>query len=74
MPRLPRVSGRKLARAMEKAGFRTVRMHGDHAFMVHPDGRRTVVDLSRNTLPVGTIAGTIAEVGISAAELTRLLS
>jgi predicted RNA binding protein YcfA (HicA-like mRNA interferase family) len=72
LPKLPRISGKKLGRALEKARFRIVRMHGDHAFMVHADGRRTVVDLSRGTLPVGTIAATIAEAGLTGADLRRL--
>ncbi|HEY3396576.1 MAG TPA: type II toxin-antitoxin system HicA family toxin [Armatimonadota bacterium] len=73
MPKLPRVSGKRLARVLEKAGFRTVRIRGDHAFMAHPDGRRAVVVLSGGTLPVGTIAGTIAEAGLTSADLRRLL-
>jgi predicted RNA binding protein YcfA (HicA-like mRNA interferase family) len=43
MTRLPRLKGREIIRALERAGFRAVRTKGSHTFLKHPDGRATVV-------------------------------
>ncbi len=43
MSRLPRLRGRKVIRALQKAGFDLVRVRGSHHFMQHADGRCTVV-------------------------------
>ena len=45
MSRLPRLRGREVVAALRKAGFDVVRSKGSHHFLVHPDGRRTVVPL-----------------------------
>ncbi|MBI3868255.1 MAG: type II toxin-antitoxin system HicA family toxin [Verrucomicrobia bacterium] len=43
MPRLPRIRGRELLRALRRIGFEVLRIKGSHHFMRHPDGRSTVV-------------------------------
>lgn len=43
MTTLPRVTGKKLVRALRQAGFIVVRVKGSHHFLQHPDGRCTVV-------------------------------
>ena len=43
MPRLPRVRGRELIRALRRLGFGVLRIKGSHHFMRHADGRSTVV-------------------------------
>ncbi len=43
MSRLPRVRSREMIRALERAGFVTVRIKGSHHVMQHKDGRTTVV-------------------------------
>jgi predicted RNA binding protein YcfA (HicA-like mRNA interferase family) len=43
MPRLPRLRGKELIKALHKAGFTTVRIRGSHHFLRHSDGRCTVV-------------------------------
>ena len=43
MPRLPRVRGRELIRALRRLGFGLLRIKGSHHFMRHSDGRSTVV-------------------------------
>ena len=74
MPRLPRVSGQKVVRALQKAGFRVLRITGDHAFLVNEQtGRRTVVGVSAGTLPVGTLASVLRQAGLSADEFRGLL-
>ena len=74
MPKLARVSGRRLARALEKAGFELERADGDHAFMYDRDTRRSAtVPLTRRTLPVGIIANVLRQAGLTAQDLSRLL-
>ena len=74
MPRLRRLSGRNLARALEKGGFRLVRIHGDHAFMHNAEtNRHTSVPLTRKTLPVGTIASILFQAGLTAEDLEDLV-
>jgi predicted RNA binding protein YcfA (HicA-like mRNA interferase family) len=74
MPRLPRVSGQKVVRALQKAGFRVLRITGDHAFLVNEQtGRRTVVGVSAGTLPVGTLASVLRQAGLSVGEFRGLL-
>ena len=43
MTRLPRTSGRRILRALERAGFELTRVKGSHHVVRHPDGRMTVV-------------------------------
>ncbi len=43
MPRLPRLRGREVIAALQRAGFSVLRIKGSHHFLQHPDGRRTVV-------------------------------
>lgn len=43
MPKLPRITGKQLMRALHKAGFELVRTKGSHHFLRHPNGRTTVV-------------------------------
>ena len=53
MAKLPRLSGKKLIKALEKDGFEVLRIKGSHHFLAHPDGRRTVVPVHRNEI-IGT--------------------
>ena len=74
MPRVPRVSGRELARALERAGFLQRRVRGDHASYYNPvTDRATTVPLTSGTLPIGTIAKILKDVAVTAEELTGLL-
>lgn len=41
MNRLPRIRGRDLLKALQRAGFEVVRVRGSHHFLRHPDGRQT---------------------------------
>ena len=40
---LPTITGAKVVRALERAGFTVVRISGSHHVMRHPDGRTVVV-------------------------------
>lgn len=45
MSRLPRVTGRQLILALQKAGFAVVRVRGSHHHLRHADGRKTIVPI-----------------------------
>jgi len=47
MPRLPNLNGWEVIRVLEKAGFKQVRQKGSHVFMLHPDGRTTLIPVHR---------------------------
>ena len=74
MPKLPRVSGKELLRALERAGFRVEHTTGSHATMYHPGSdRTTTVPLHRSTLPVGLTAGILRQAGLDTEDLRALL-
>lgn len=43
MSKLRRVTGKRLLKALQRAGFEVVRIKGSHHLLRHPDGRTTVV-------------------------------
>ncbi|MBU0606430.1 MAG: type II toxin-antitoxin system HicA family toxin [Armatimonadetes bacterium] len=74
MSRLPRVSGKKTARALERHGFELRSISGDHARYRHPVSRRTaIVPLGDRVLPVGTLANILRQAGLTADEFRELL-
>ena len=74
MTRLPRIKGKELIRALERAGFVVERTHGSHVFLKHPDGRATTVPVhSRETLGPGLLRAILRDVELSADQLKQLL-
>ncbi len=74
MPRLPRPSGRELAKVLEAAGFVRRRVRGDHASYHNPvTGRITTVQLTNRSLPVGTVAKILRDAGLTGEHLRELL-
>ena len=43
MPKLPRLTGKELAKIIEKFGFVHSHTTGSHMVFKHPDGRRTTI-------------------------------
>ena len=41
--KLPRLTGKEVARLAERIGFKFVRQKGSHMFYEHPDGRKTSI-------------------------------
>jgi predicted RNA binding protein YcfA (HicA-like mRNA interferase family) len=41
--KVPRLTGKELVKALTRLGFESVRIRGNHHFLRHTDGRRTVV-------------------------------
>ena len=70
MTRLPRLKGKEVIRALERAGFRIIRTKGSHTFLRHPDGRATVVPFhSSETIGPGLLRAILRDVEISVDEL-----
>jgi predicted RNA binding protein YcfA (HicA-like mRNA interferase family) len=47
MTKLARLTGQQVIAALKKAGFEVLRVKGSHHFLMHTDGRRTVVPVHR---------------------------
>jgi predicted RNA binding protein YcfA (HicA-like mRNA interferase family) len=74
MTRLPRVKGREILRALEKAGFAVDRTRGSHVFLKHSDGRATTVPVhSGETLGPGLLRAILRDVEMSVDDLIHLL-
>ena len=73
MSTLPRPTGKELVRALERAGFASVRIKGSHYFLRHPDGRATVIPLRTRTLGLGLLRKILADCGIKPEQLKDLL-
>jgi len=74
LPKLPRVSGRQIAAALRRLGFRDKRQKGSHLVLTHEDGRRAVVPQhgSKVVLPA-TLLSILEEAGVSREELRGAL-
>ena len=74
MTRLPRVTGKEMVRALEKAGFRVDRTRGSHVFLKHVDGRATTVPVHPGeTLGPGLLRSILRDVELPVEKLTDLL-
>lgn len=74
MTRLPRLKGKELVRALERAGFTVDRSRGSHVFLRHPDGRTTTVPMhSGETIGAGLLRAILRDVELSVDELAGLL-
>ena len=69
MTRLPRLKGKEVVRALERAGFVAVRIRGSHIFMKHEDGRVTTVPVhSGETLGPGLLRSILRDIEMSLEE------
>jgi predicted RNA binding protein YcfA (HicA-like mRNA interferase family) len=73
MPKLPRLTPRKLVAALRRLGFFVDRQRGSHAILRHPDGRMTVVPLHAKDMPTGTLGGILHDIDVSSEELKKHL-
>lgn len=74
MTRLPRVKGKEVIRALERAGFSVVRSKGSHFFLKHPDGRATAVPVHPGeTIGPGLLRSILADTSLTAEEFNELL-
>ena len=72
MPRLPRLRGREVIAALQRAGFSVLRIKGSHHFLQHPDGRRTVVPVhSGETIGPGLLKKILNDVEMTVEEFEQ---
>jgi predicted RNA binding protein YcfA (HicA-like mRNA interferase family) len=48
MSKLPILSGEKIVKILQKAGFEIIRQRGSHMLLRHRDGRTTVVPIHKS--------------------------
>jgi predicted RNA binding protein YcfA (HicA-like mRNA interferase family) len=70
---LPEVSGARLKRALERAGFVAVHTRGSHCKLRHPESRRTVIVPLHSRVRPGTLSSILQQAGISVDQLRDLL-
>jgi predicted RNA binding protein YcfA (HicA-like mRNA interferase family) len=70
MTKLPRVSGRDCARALEKAGFRFIRQKGSHMIYRRDDPFSQVVVPAHDELDRGTLRAILRGAGLSVEEFS----
>lgn len=69
MTRLPRLKGKEVVRALERAGFAIVRVRGSHVFLRHEDGRVTTVPVhSGETIGPGLLRSILRDIEMSLEE------
>ena len=71
MPRLPRVSGAEVVRALERLGFAVARQRGSH--IVLRRGSSGCVVPNHRELKTGTLAGVLKQAGVSAEDFVNAL-
>jgi predicted RNA binding protein YcfA (HicA-like mRNA interferase family) len=70
---LPVVSGQRLVKALERAGWTVARQRGSHVRLKHPDRQVSVTVPLHRELKRGTLSGILGDAGMDAAELRRIL-
>ena len=74
MPKLPRLTGTELLKALQRLGFSVVRVKGSHHIMKSDDGRRTVVPIhSGETIGPGLLSKILDEAEVTVEELISVL-
>ena len=75
MPKLPRVSGAEVIRALARMGFVQVRQRGSHVVLKRTDAggvRGCVVPMHPELAP-GTLRGLLKQAGVSVEDFTQQL-
>jgi len=74
MSKLPSLTGKEVIAALKKAGFEVARIRGSHHFIIHSDGRRTVVPVhSAETIGSGLLAQILRDCQLNREEFRELL-
>jgi predicted RNA binding protein YcfA (HicA-like mRNA interferase family) len=75
MSKLPQVRPETVLKALQRAGWEVVRIHGSHHILAHPDrpAATIVVPVHRKPLKRGTLADIVKEAGLSLEEFQELL-
>ncbi len=77
MPKLPRITGEELVKALQRAGFEVARQRGSHVQMGKwIEGEKVTFPVpvhQGKTLKPGTLSGILRKAGISVEQLRALL-
>ena len=73
MSKLPRLSGRKCVRALQKAGFYEKRQHGSHIILRRDDPFAQLVVSDHKELDRGTLRAIIRQANLTVDEFNKLL-
>lgn len=73
MPRLPSVSGERVVRAFQKAGWTEDRQHGSHVIMVKPGNPASLSVPQHREVAPGTLRSLIRASGMTVNEFIELL-
>jgi predicted RNA binding protein YcfA (HicA-like mRNA interferase family) len=71
MPKLPRVSGAEVIRALQRLGFEKIRQNGSHVVMRR--GSSGCVVPLHGEVKVGTLAGVLRQASVNGDEFTGAL-
>ncbi len=71
MPKLPRISGSEIVRALQHLGFEIARQRGSHIIMRR--GASGCVVPNHREVKVGTLAGVLRQAGVFAEEFITAL-
>jgi predicted RNA binding protein YcfA (HicA-like mRNA interferase family) len=72
--RLPAVTGARLVKALQAAGFLLTGTRGSHHRVKHPDGRATTVPVhAGKDVPKGTLRAILRDLSLTPEDLRRLL-
>jgi predicted RNA binding protein YcfA (HicA-like mRNA interferase family) len=74
-PRLPRITGRELLRALERGGWERVRQRGSHVRLAHPErSMRVTVSMHGNQIvKTATLRSVLDQADLTVEELIALL-
>ncbi len=75
-PRLPRITGAEVIRALRQAGWSIQHHHGSHAYLRHPEHpgmRITVAVHAGETIKPKTLQSILKQAGLSVTEFQELL-
>ncbi len=71
MPKLPRVAGAEIVRALERLGFVRIRQSGSHVILRR--GNKGCVVPLHSEVKVGTLAGVLRQAQVSSEDFTQAL-
>ena len=76
MPKLPRITGEELVKALEKEGFEIARQRGSHVQVrKYVEGKKVTFPVPKGKiLKSGTLRGIMRKAGISVERLIELLT
>lgn len=73
MSRSPRITGKQLVAALNRAGFEVIRIRGSHHFVRHQDGRGTVVPVhAGETIGPGLLSKVLRDCDFTIGQLQKL--